>query len=82
MKANATQAELSATLAPVADRLLKQFKEAQAKLKAAKEAKDSTAEQLPPMSLTCWCFSSVTWAVTCTPLRFPLADIRLRQYRH
>lgn len=45
LKANATQAELSAALAPVADRLLKQFKAAQAKLKAAKEAKDSAAEQ-------------------------------------
>lgn len=45
LKANATQAELSVALAPVADRLLKQFKAAQAKLKAAKEAKDSAAEQ-------------------------------------
>jgi len=45
LKPNATQAELSAALAPVADRLLKQFKAAQAKLKAAKEAKNSAAEQ-------------------------------------
>ena len=45
LKANPTQAELSAALAPVADRLLKQFKAAQAKLKWAQENNDAVAEQ-------------------------------------
>ncbi len=45
LKPNATQAELSAALAPVADRLLKQYKAAQTKLKLAQESKDATAEQ-------------------------------------
>jgi type I restriction enzyme, R subunit len=45
MKSNATQAELSAALAPVADRLLKQYKAARGKLKAAQESKDAKAEQ-------------------------------------
>ncbi len=46
LKPNATQAELSAALAPVADRLLKQYKAAQAKLKLALESKDAAAEQI------------------------------------
>lgn len=45
MKPHATQAELSAALAPVADRLLKQYKAARAKQKAAQEAKDAKTEQ-------------------------------------
>jgi len=45
LKPNATQAELSAALAPVADRLLKQYKAAQAKLKLARESKDAATEQ-------------------------------------
>lgn len=45
LKGNPTQAELSAALAPVADRLLKQFKVAQTKLKWAQENNDAVAEQ-------------------------------------
>jgi type I restriction enzyme R subunit len=45
LKPNATQAELSAALAPVADRLLKQYKEVRGKLRLAKENKDAKAEQ-------------------------------------
>ncbi len=42
---SASQAELSAALEPVADRLLKRYKAAKDKLKAAEARKDVTAEQ-------------------------------------
>jgi type I restriction enzyme, R subunit len=45
LKVNATQAELSSALAPVADRLLRQYKAARAKLKLAQEQEDNAAEQ-------------------------------------
>ena len=45
LKPNATQGELSAALAPVADRLLKQYKAAKVKLKFAQESKNEEAEQ-------------------------------------
>lgn len=45
LKPNATQAELSAALEPVADRLLKRYRAAQEKLKAAIARKDAAAEQ-------------------------------------
>lgn len=41
----ATQGELHAALTPVADRLLRQYKAAQAGIKAAKERKDADAEK-------------------------------------
>lgn len=45
LKPSATQAELSAALAPVADRLLRQYKAAMEKLKLARENKDVKSEQ-------------------------------------
>jgi type I restriction enzyme R subunit len=45
VKPNATQAELSAALSPVADRLLKQYKAAQVRLKIAKDNKNEQDEQ-------------------------------------
>ena len=45
LKPTASQAELMAAIEPVADRLLKRYKAAQASLLAAKEKKDAAAEQ-------------------------------------
>jgi type I restriction enzyme R subunit len=51
MKENATQAELVAALEPVADRLLRRYKDAQARLKAAKEAIDEAEAENASLEL-------------------------------